>query len=120
MIEILQESQGNVLAVQGRGTLSDADYDHLLIPTLENIMKEHRKARLLFDMSRGFRGWNIAAAWRYAKFGLKHRSDFEKVAAICGPKWVQMGMKMQALVSGGETKTFSCDERSEAFDWIRA
>jgi SpoIIAA-like len=120
MIEILQESHGNMLAIKGCGTLTDSDYEELLIPTLERIMKEHHKARLLFVMGDDFKGWNMGAAWRYAKFGFTHKNDFEKVAAVCGPKWVQWTMKLKSFFIPAEIRTFSCGERSEAFDWIEA
>ncbi|MBI5570157.1 MAG: STAS/SEC14 domain-containing protein [Desulfomonile tiedjei] len=120
MIEILPESEGSTLAIRGRGRLTAADYENLLIPRLEAILQQHAKARLLFDMDDDFKGWEFRAAWDYAKFGLKHTDHFEKVAAVCGPKWVQWGMKFKSLFVPGEVKTFSCAERPEALEWIRS
>ncbi len=118
MIEILPESQGNVLAIRGTERLTASDYEELLIPRLEAIIRKHRKSRLLFLMDPDFKGWDFDAAKLYANFGLKHRNDFERVAGVCGPKWVNWGMKLQSLFSRSEIRTFSCDEAPSAMQWI--
>lgn len=120
MIEILTESRGNLLAIKGSGKLTGRDYEELLIPSLEAIMKEHHKARLLFYMDADFEGWELGAAWDYASFGFKHKDDFEKVAAVCGPKWVHWGMKLKSYFVNGDVRTFRCEESSEAWKWIEA
>jgi hypothetical protein len=118
MIEILPESRDNVLAVKGSGKLTGRDYEDFLIPSLESVMKEHGKARLLFYMAPDFQGWDLDATREYASFGLKHRGDFEKVATVCGPKWVHWGMKLTSMLTEGEVKTFSCDQAPQAQEWI--
>lgn len=118
MVEILPDSGDNVLAVRGSDRLTRRDYEELLIPSLEAILREHGKARFLFDMDADFKGWYLDAALKYAKFGFRHRDKFEKVAAVCGPKWVQWGMRLTSYLVNGEVKTFACDQRPEALQWI--
>lgn len=120
MIEIMPESRGNLLAIKGSGKLTGRDYEELLIPSLEAIMKEHHKARFLFYMDADFQGWDLDAAREYASFGFKHKDDFEKVAAVCGPKWVHWGMKLKSYFVNGDVRTFPCEESSEAWKWIGA
>ena len=118
MIEILPESHGNILGVKGMGKLTELDYKDVLIPRLEGIIKEHRKARCLFSMGVDFQGWELEAAWDDAKFGLTHRNDFEKVAVVGGPLWLEWGTKIGGLIMRGEVKTFSEDQLEEAWNWI--
>ena len=120
MIEILPESHDNILAVKGAGRLSREDYERVLIPRLESLVEDHPKARFLFYMDEDFKGWDPVAAWHYARFGLKHKDRFEKVAAVCGPKWVQLGMKLKSYFVNGDVKTFACEEGIEALNWIEA
>ena len=120
VIEILPESRDNILAIKGTGKLTQSDYEDLLIPRLKAIIEGHSKARLLFHMDEGFRGWDANAAWNYAKFGLKYKNAFDKVAAVCGPQWVHWGMKLKALFVPAEIKSFSCNEQTEAWNWLRA
>jgi len=118
MIEILPETNGNLLAIRGRGKLTDKDYTEVLIPRLDALSKDHPKLRLLFEMGDDFEGWDFSAALRYAKFGLKNRDNFDKVAAVCGPKWVNWGLKIQSLFTKADVATFSCAQRSDARRWI--
>ena len=69
MVEVLPGTHGSVLLLKAVGMLSDADYRNVLIPRLEAIITEHGKARLLLDLS-DFFGWELAALWDDARFGL--------------------------------------------------
>jgi hypothetical protein len=120
MIKVLPESEENILILGAVGKLTDEDYRDVLIPRLESIIREHGKARLLLDMGDQFHGWEAAALWDDARFGLTHRSDFEKMGVIGGPKWVEWAMKIAALLMSGEVRSFSSGEREEALRWINA
>jgi hypothetical protein len=118
MISISPESRGNILVLSATGKLTDADYKEVLIPRLEAIIRAHGKARLLLDMGEGFHGWEAAAAWDDARFGLAHRNDFEKMGVVGGPKWVEWAMKIGALAISGEIRSFPAGERDQAMRWI--
>ncbi len=93
----------------------------MLIPRLEAIIREYGKVRLLLDMGEEFQGWEGAALWDDARFGLAHRNNFEKMAVIGGPGWVKWGLKLGAMVVSGEIRSFSSNEREEALRrWIKA
>lgn len=118
MIKVLPESNRNILILKAEGKLTDQDYKDVLIPRLDSIIREHGKARLLLDMGEDFHGWEAAAFWDDARFGLAHRNDFEKVGVIGAPRWVEWGMKLADMVVSGETRSFSPGQREEALNWI--
>ena len=118
MIAISPESRENILIISATGKLTDKDYKEVLIPRLERIIQEHGKARLLLDMGDEFHGWEAAAAWDDARFGLEHMNDFEKMGVIGGPKWVEWCLKNGAVVINGEIKNFTASERDQAMSWI--
>jgi SpoIIAA-like len=120
VIEVLPESGGNVLVLKAVGELTDQDYKKVLIPRLEAIIRDQGRARLLLDIGDDFHGWEAAALWDDARFGLAHRNDFEKMGVIGGPRWVAWGLKLATLVVSGEIKIFSPGEREEALNWIKA
>jgi hypothetical protein len=120
MIKVLSESHGNIFIARASGKLTDQDYKDVLIPRLESIIREHGKARLLLDMGDEFSGWEAAALWDDAHFGLTHRNDFEKMGVIGGPKWVEWALKIATLAISGEIRSFSSSDRAEAFRWIHA
>jgi len=119
MIEVLSESEGNILVLKAVGKLTDQDYKDVLIPRLESIIHEHGKGRLLLEMGDDFHGWEGAAMWDDFRFGMAHRNDFEKVGVIGGPRWVEWALKIGALLMSGEIKCFASSKRDEAFTWIK-
>ena len=59
MIEILPESDGNLLAVMAHGEITHEDYIQVLIPRLEKIIDQHGKARLLYAFADDFTGFTL-------------------------------------------------------------
>lgn len=118
MIEFMKESHGDTLALRVSGTLTEDDYASVLIPKLEALLQEHGKLKVLFYMDEGFAGWEPGAAWDDAKFGVKHRADFAKLAVVGGPRWVDWCMKLSAWIMEGDVRTFDGDRLGDALDWI--
>lgn len=119
MIHVLSESQGQVLGIKATGKLTDQDYKEVLIPKLERVIREHGKARLLCDLGEEFHGWELHAMWDDAKFGFLHRNDFEKVAVLGGPKWIDWAVKISKLLISAEVKTFTPDQWQDAWTWVK-
>jgi hypothetical protein len=120
MIEVMPESQGNVLGVKFTGKVTAKEYEDVIIPGVEAVLKEHDKARFLYVLDEGFQGVEAGAMWDDTKLGLKHRNDFEKLALVGGAKWMEWLTKMCAKLISGETKTFSLEQLPEAWDWLKS
>lgn len=120
MIQIMPESDGKIIGLKPFGKLTDRDYQEILIPTLEALLKQHGKIRVLCFLDEGFAGMEAGALWDDAKFFLPHRDDFEKMAIVGGPQWVKLSMKIFAPLMKGDTKVFAVEQLPEAWEWIRA
>jgi hypothetical protein len=120
MIEIMAESSGSIIGIKAIGTLTDADYKDVLMPKLEALFAQHRKLRILFYMGEEFAGWTVGAAWDDARLGLNHRSDFEKIAIVGGPRWIEWCIKFATFLITGEIRTFPADKLQDAWDWVKA
>lgn len=116
MIEIMPESRGAILVLKATGQLTDADYREVLIPRLEEIIERYGKGRLLLELNG--HGWEPRAAWDDARFGLRHRRDFEKMGVLGGPRWADWVLALAPLLMDGEIRSFSPDQRQEALHWI--
>lgn len=66
------------MGVRANGVLTDADYKQTLIPLLEKTITQHGHARLLVEVSDTFAGWEMAAAWDDATFGLAPSGRFQQ------------------------------------------
>lgn len=118
MIEIMKESSGPMLAVKATGKLSGEDYTERWIPALRKMIEEHGKGRCLLYMDENFEGWELKAMWEDASFGFAHRNDFEKLAVVGGPKWVEWGTKVAGTMMDGEIKTYHAEELAAALKWV--
>ena len=119
MIKVSEESEGNVIIIEAEGKLTDQDYKEILIPRIESVIREQGKARILFDLSDNFRGWNWKALWDDARLGLAHRKDFEKMAVVSNRRWINLATKITAKFVRGEIKTFLPSQRGDARAWIK-
>lgn len=120
MLEIMPESQGKIIGLRVAGKLTDRDYQEILIPHLEALMRQHGKVRLLCCLEEDFAGMEAGAMWDDAKFFLPHKDDFEKMAMVGGPRWMQLGVKLFASLMQGEARVFAAGQLPEAWEWIRA
>jgi SpoIIAA-like len=119
MFHIMPESQGKIIGIRATGKLTDLDYKEVLLPNLEAHIKQHGKIRLLCFIDENFAGWEPGAMWEDAKFFFPHKKDFEKMAIVGGPKWVELMMKLFAPLMTGESRTFPGEQLPEAWEWIK-
>jgi hypothetical protein len=118
MLEIMPESQENILGVKATGKLTSREFQEVLVPRLKAIIKEHGRVRLLFCLDEDVQGWDLAAL-EHDGFGRNDLQSFKKVAVV-GASWqINLQMKMLALLLSGEVRNFSRDELYEAWAWIR-
>jgi SpoIIAA-like len=120
MIEVMSESQGNMIGVKISGKITAREYEEVIIPRVEAILQEYGQARFMYVLDEGFQGAEAGAMWDDTKFGLKHRHDFEKLALVGGAKWMEWLTKMCAKFISGETKTFPLERLPEAWDWLKS
>jgi hypothetical protein len=120
MLELMPASDSDIVAIGARGVLTEEDYQDVLIPQLEGALEAAERVRVLVLMDETFRGWNARAAWRNTCLDVRHRRDFDKVAIVGAPTWEQWCAKLVNLLTAGEIKTFTRDELSTAWTWLRS
>lgn len=119
MIQPLPRSAGKVIGFRASGRLDDDDYKNEIIPRLERIIT-HGKARLLLWLDVDFAGWSLGGMWDDAKWGLAHGDDFEKIAVVGAPKWLEWGVKLDGLIMNCQVRFFAVTELERAWRWIEA
>ncbi|MGH3559381.1 MAG: STAS/SEC14 domain-containing protein [Mycobacterium sp.] len=120
MIDVMEESSGNILGFRATGKLSQPDYRDVLHPRIEELLKEFPTLNVLFLMDDAFEGWCLGAAWTNTIFDLKHRRDFDKIAMVGSPRWEEWCVKLAAApLMRGEMRTFRLDELTQAWEWLQ-
>jgi hypothetical protein len=119
MLELIQPTAGNVVAVHASGMVTSEDYEGLLIPEIEGVLESHEKARVLFQMDPET-GFTAGAIWDDASFGLSHFFSFEKFALVSDTDWISNSVKAFGFMMPCPVKIFPRDELDAAKEWIAA
>ena len=119
MMTLMPRSHDNIVGIHVSGKLHDADYKDIL-PKLEGLFEEHGNLRVLFYADDGFEGWDLTAAWDDTAFGFGHMSQFDRLALVGAPSWVEWCVKLSAFLFKGEVRLFPADEVEGAWEWIEA
>ena len=96
MLEILPESQANILGVKATGTLTNREFQEVLVPRLKALIQEHGRVRVLFFLDEDIQGWDLEALQQDG-FGREHLQALQRIAVV-GASWqVSLQMKLIAL-----------------------
>jgi hypothetical protein len=105
------------LSFKAIGKLTHDDYQ-TITPMIESALLgvKQPKIKAIFDASQ-LDGWELRAAWDDFKLGLKHGSEFEKIAIYGNKRWQEMSAKIGSWFISGEVKYF--EDYDEALAWLR-
>lgn len=117
-MEIIQDMPDNVVAVKASGKVSGEDYDDILIPAVESSLKRHGKIRVLYQLSNDFSGFTAGAMLDDAKLGIRHLTEFEKIAVVTDAEWISRAVQFFSFFIPCPVKIFGNNDISEAKSWL--
>jgi len=115
-IKLKENDGGKVLEVQVSGKLAHEDYLHF-VPKFEQLIKQHGKLRVLFDM-RDFHGWEAGALWDEIKVDIKHLSDIERLAMVGNKEWEKQMSLFCRPFTTAKIRYFDDTNAAEAWAWL--
>ena len=106
------------LQLKVTGKLTHQDYE-TFVPILENALEGVNDPQInaLVDCLL-LEGWELRAAWDDFKLGLKHGSEFKKIAILGNKPREQWAAKIGAWFIGGEMAYF--ENREDALNWLQS
>ena len=116
-IQLNETEGGKVVEVQVTGRLDRGEYEQF-VPRFEQLIKQHGKLRLLFEMV-DFDGWDAGALWEDIKFDLKHLSDIERLAMVGDKKWEQGMSVFCRPFTTAKIRYFDRPAIEEARAWLK-
>ncbi len=121
MIEILDQSTGNIFAMRLSGKIRHRDYQQF-VPLLEKRIEEHGSVRCFIEMTE-FHGVELRALWDEIKFDVRHARQIERCAVVGDRTWEWMTRswmtKLSRLIfSRAEIRVYGIAERDNAWEWI--
>ena len=105
------------------GNITSEDYETVLIPAVEEKLKNSDKVRLLYHLGEEFEGFQAGAMWDDAKVGLAHITEWEKIAIVTDVNWIRhagkiFGFAIETMSAPGDVKVFHNYEIDVAIKWI--
>jgi hypothetical protein len=118
MIDITSGKPENLLVAVAHGKVTGYDYDIVLFPAIEALLKAHKKIRLLYQLAEDFQGFSAEAFWDDAKLGLAHLTAFEAVAIVTDVHWIADAVKFFGVFLRCPVKVFRNSDLAGAKEWI--
>jgi hypothetical protein len=105
------------LTIKVSGKLTHEDYQ-VMNPMVDSALigVSQPKINALVDITE-LQGWEMQAAWDDFKFGLKHGSEFEKIALVGNKSWQEWAAKISSWFISGDIKFF--EDIDDALIWIQ-
>ena len=85
---------------------------------METILTAEGKVRLFIQLE-DFHGWDLHAAWDDLKFGLRHYSDFERIAMVGDRKWEKWMASFCKPFTKAKVKYFDRSDVDAAWKWLQ-
>jgi SpoIIAA-like len=118
MIERLQGFPANVLGFACHGTVKKHDYDTVLVPAVNEALKNHDKLRLYYEVAADFSAIEPGAVWEDFKTGMEHLTRWERMAVVTDVDWIKHTVQFFSFLMPGELRTFPLLQAAQARAWI--
>jgi hypothetical protein len=104
------------LSLKATGKLTHEDYE-IITPMIDSALEGVKEPVVdVFIDGSELEGWELRAAWDDMKLGLKHGSDFNRIAIYGNKKWQEYASKLGSWFISGEIKYF--ESADEALTWL--
>lgn len=116
MIEFLDTTKENLIAVEIRGKVSKEDIQKFH-PLIQHILNTNEKVDFYIELH-DFEGYELGGFWEGLKIDSSHISDYGDMAIVGGKKWHEWAAEATDFFTNSEVKHFDLEERESAKKWI--
>ena len=107
MIERIESLPDNVVGFEAKGAITADDYESTIVPAVEAQLQRQPKIRFLFVLGNEFEGFEAAALWDDAKLGLKHLTDWERIAVVTDVEWIRAALLVLCFTMADHIHVFA-------------
>lgn len=120
MIKKLETSSASVVVLEARGEITSEDYESILIPEMQNLVKTQGGIRGVIFFDETFTNFTLGAIVQDGLFGVKNISEFKKVAIVGLHNWMEELVKMGEFIAPNVIKRFDPSEKEAALAWANS
>ena len=113
MIELIHGLPKNVVGITTRGRVTREDWDDVLLPAMEEALRQHEKVRLYYEIASRYPG----AGWDALDLATDR---LERIAVVSDAAWVKWVANALCFLIENEVRIFTKEEEEECRTWITA
>ena len=118
MLDVMTDLPRNVVAFRASGEVTTEDYKDVVIPEIEDRLRDQDKLHLLYYTEPDFEGFSPGAMWQDSKLGFRHRQHWDKVAVVTDRQWLSNATRLLRFTIPGEVRVFAQHELPTALQWV--
>lgn len=118
MLSIMQDLPPHVLGVRATGAVTKQDFDEVLKPALDSLVKRTGKINYLLLLETTVSNFTLGAWMDDVLIGLKHFTHWNRIAIVTNEKLVEKFSDAFGFVVPGESKGFRLSELVDAKKWV--
>lgn len=118
MLRYINDLPEHVVGIHAAGEVSKEDYEKVLIPRLEELVARQGEINYLLILETEVGNFTAGAWWDDFKLGLKHFTQWNRIAVVTDQKGVEWFTDAFTLFIPGKSKGFSLAQLDEAIKWV--
>ncbi len=108
----------NIVAFRATGNVDKTDFEKVLIPAVEALVKKQDKINFLLLLDTPIKNFTLGAFLKDLGLGLKHFTKWHKMAIVTESKEVINFTDFFSYISPGKAKGFTPDQLTPASQWV--
>lgn len=118
MLTIMNDLPPHVLGIRATGAVTKQDFDEVLKPALNALVKRTGKINYLLLLETTVSNFTLGAWVDDLGIGLKHFTRWNRIAVVTNEKLVEKFSDAFGWVVPGESKGFTLSELASAKEWV--
>ena len=120
MLSLISDLPPHVVGIRAIGAITQRDFDTVLKPALEDLLKRTGKINYLLLLETPVSNFTIGAWIDDFIMGLKHFTHWNRIAVVTNEKLVEKFSDAFDFILPGKCKGFTLSELVNAKEWVSA
>ncbi len=120
MFKAIDNLPDGAVGFEAHGRVTDAERRAVVEPTIDWVLEQRGKVRLLYVAASDFAGYDRGGLYDDAVFGTRHFADFEKIAFVADEGPYDRAVKAIDGLMPAAVRVFPIAEISAAKAWLAA
>ncbi len=118
MLSIISDLPPHVVGVRATGAVTKQDFDEVLKPALDALVKRTGKINYLLLLETTVSNFTLGAWLDDVALGLKHYTHWNRIAIVTNEKIVENFSDAFTFLLPGQSKGFTLSELVDAKEWV--